>query len=62
MRFNFPCQHHYSKVKVPCVQDVIAIRDRSTRFQLYFSKAGLTPDKEFPDRGGVWKFLVLLLL
>ena len=43
MRFNFPCHHHYSKVIVPYVQDVVATRDRSTRFQLYFSKAGLTP-------------------
>ncbi len=28
---------------MPCVQNVVATRGRSTRFQWYFSKAGLTP-------------------
>ena len=32
---------------MPCVQDVVATRDRSTHFQRYFSKAGLTPGLQF---------------
>ena len=37
-----PCRHCY-EMKVPCVQNVVATRSRSTCFQRYFSKAGLTP-------------------